>query len=255
MKFYAFLILFSGLSSVFGKDDLDQENVLQFVLKELQSLRSRVFELENIIGNQNEIIVDQNIRINQLEELTLTKHPGGKAVEKTKSIADTAKPMKDISPVQSNNTRVGLNRTTSAGHEKENKMSRKDSTGIRAVQPIAFYAYINTPLNNPGGHHTLIFDTVKTNQGAGYHPHVGMFIVPRTGTYFFTWTLSLWTSSNHGAELVVNTVAYGSIYVDTTDKRDSNTGNVILNVNEGDEITIMDKSSVMTTVKRIFRVF
>ncbi|XP_062582933.1 complement C1q-like protein 3 [Saccostrea cucullata] len=239
MNIYVFLILFSGLSSVFGKDDLDQENVLQFVLKELQSLRSRVSELENIIGNQNEIIVDQNIRINQLEKLTSIKHPGDKAVTKSKSMVDTAELMKQFSPVQSNKTRVGLNRITSAGHVNDNKRIRREAARILEVQPIAFYAYMSGTLNTPGGHHTLIFDTVKTNQGNGYHPHVGVFIVPKSGTYFFTWTMSLGQSSYHSTELVLNNVPNGAIYIHTNaGQRDSATGNLILTVNTGDEVFI-----------------
>ncbi|XP_061185218.1 uncharacterized protein LOC133193276 [Saccostrea echinata] len=120
----------------------------------------------------------------------------------------------------------------------------KESTKILAVQPIAFYAYMSGNLNNPGGHNTLISDTVKTNQGLGYHPLVGVFIVPKSGTYFFTWTMSLQASSYHSAELVVNNVANGAIYIHTSsDQRDSATGNLILSVNEGDEVYFRTKNN------------
>jgi hypothetical protein len=37
--------------------------------------------------------------------------------------------------------------------------------------------------------HLLRFDVVKTNQGNGYHPNTGVFMVPETGIYVFTWTI------------------------------------------------------------------
>ena len=54
------------------------------------------------------------------------------------------------------------------------------------IDQVAFYAYMSTnePANLPQ-HHTLIFDTVKTNKGLGYHKGDGISIVPTAGLYIF----------------------------------------------------------------------
>ncbi|XP_062605001.1 C1q-related factor-like [Saccostrea cucullata] len=120
-----------------------------------------------------------------------------------------------------------------------------ETARILAVQPIAFYAYMSGNLKNPGGHHILIFDTVKTNLGNGYHPHIGVFIVPKSGTYFFTWTMYHEESSYHSTELVVNTVVHGMIYAHTNSgEQDTATGNLILTVNAGDEVYIRTKENL-----------
>lgn len=113
--------------------------------------------------------------------------------------------------------------------------------GVRlaAVQPVAFYAYMSGPLAHPGGHHTLVFDVCKTNEGNGYQAHLGVFMVPKYGTYFFSWTISSWTSSQHSTELVVNNQAHGAIYLDTRNiGRECVSGNLILKLNEQDEVFI-----------------
>nr|XP_011425121.2 uncharacterized protein LOC105326671 [Crassostrea gigas] len=46
---------------------------------------------------------------------------------------------------------------------------------------IAFYAYMTTTENNPGTHHTIIYDHAVTNIGNGYNRHSGTFIVPVDG--------------------------------------------------------------------------
>ncbi|XP_061185219.1 complement C1q and tumor necrosis factor-related protein 9B-like [Saccostrea echinata] len=242
------LLLFGNFSPACGKDDRDLENVLQFVLQEVQLLRSRMSALENVIENQNEIIRDQNMRLIQLEKLSAPKHSDGHAVEKTNliTITDNTKRTQLFNPKGSNQTGIEFYRrhVHLPCRRKGNQRIRRDTTRILAVQPIAFHAHMSSHLNNPGGHHTLIFDTVKTNEGNGYHPRIGVFIVPRSGTYFFTWTMSLYNSASHSTELVVNTVPNGAIYVATiAGQRDSATGNVILNVNEGDEIFIRTRDT------------
>ena len=71
-------------------------------------------------------------------------------------------------------------------------------------EPIAFYAYMSAPMSNIGGHHTLIFDVIKTNSGQGLHPTAGVFPAPKSGINVFTWTIRVFNNSYHGTELVVN---------------------------------------------------
>jgi hypothetical protein len=115
---------------------------------------------------------------------------------------------------------------------------------LAAAQPVAFYAYMSRNLQNPSGHHTLIFDVTKTNEGNGYHANLGVFIAPKSGTYFFSWTIYLYHSSYHSTELVVNRQVHGAIYAHTgADETDSVTGNVVLHLNGHDEVFIRTKDN------------
>lgn len=85
--------------------------------------------------------------------------------------------------------------------------------GIRSSNgSIAFYAYMTTSLSSPGNIRTLIFDAIFTNEGSGYHHHMGVFIAPRTGLYVFTWTLRVSGISYFNTQLLVNGLIYGWMY-------------------------------------------
>jgi hypothetical protein len=106
---------------------------------------------------------------------------------------------------------------------------------------------MSSPLTSPGGHHTLIYDVTKTNEGNGYHPHLGVFIAPNSGLYFFSWTMYLRPSSKHSSELVANDQVHGAIYTQTVvDEYNCATGNLILNLNEGDEVFIRTRHDYNT---------
>lgn len=89
------------------------------------------------------------------------------------------------------------------------------------------------------GQRNLIYDVVKTNLGYGYHSHLGLFIVPQAGTYFFSWTMFVDLSSYHSARLIVNTEEQSAVYARTdSTSYASTTGNTILTLNKGDEVFV-----------------
>ena len=55
---------------------------------------------------------------------------------------------------------------------------------------MAFYAQRSSdiPANLVTANLVIVFDNVKTNAGNGYHPSTGVFIVPESGMYVFSWT-------------------------------------------------------------------
>lgn len=110
---------------------------------------------------------------------------------------------------------------------------------IKPNQIVAFHAYISKHTNEITGDHTLIFDVVKTNEGNSYHPATGVFNVPVTGVYVFTWTIRLSLNSRHSTQLMKNTEEVDVIHLSTGGVSTSEvTGVVVIATNEGDDIFV-----------------
>lgn len=103
--------------------------------------------------------------------------------------------------------------------------------------PIAFYAYMSTSMTNIGGHHTLVFNVIKTNSGNGLHSTTGVFTAPSSGLYVFTWTIRLEIDSYHGVELVVNGQGVGALYQHTgSGESDMSSTTVVTHVDQGEDV-------------------
>ena len=103
--------------------------------------------------------------------------------------------------------------------------------------PIAFYAYMNAPMTNIGGHHILLFDVIKANLGFGLHSNAGVFTVPKSGIYVFTWTIRVFDNGVHRVELVVNGQVVGALFPHSG-AHDNDTGSTtaVVSVNEGEDV-------------------
>ena len=116
--------------------------------------------------------------------------------------------------------------------------------------PVAFSAYYSHDFTSLRKGSTFIYDTVLTNLGHGYNETTGVFTVPTSGLYAFTWTLSaagrhiLGSSGDFGemgGMLEQNGVAKGWIVSDTETQNDEEaaTGFVVLHADAGDKITVV----------------
>ncbi|XP_022345419.2 uncharacterized protein LOC111137974 [Crassostrea virginica] len=129
-------------------------------------------------------------------------------------------------------------------------IQRRDSTNLKKrllVQPsqvpptpVAFYAQRSTsiPENEVTANLVIVFDVVKTNAGNGYHPSTGVFIVPESGIYVFSWSFRNSDNHSHSTELMVNNNEEGLIYSRTAGSSISTTGVAVLHVNKGDDVYI-----------------
>ena len=107
----------------------------------------------------------------------------------------------------------------------------------------AFYAQLSQAEFAPSKHHTLIFDTVKTNQNGAYSKFTGIFTAPVSGLYCFLYTLRIvchTTNIDGSFEIIRNNDIEGTIYVfDNGCNSDlTMTGSAIVHVNQGDEVYI-----------------
>ena len=92
-------------------------------------------------------------------------------------------------------------------------------------------------MSNIGGHHTLIYDVIKTNSSHGLHPTAGVFTAPESGIYVFTWTIRVFNNSYHGTALEVNGQQVGAL-IPHSGVSDNDTGSTSLaiHVNKGENV-------------------
>ena len=110
---------------------------------------------------------------------------------------------------------------------------------LEPTEQIAFYTYLSA--NSAASlrqHHILVFDTVKTNMGDGYHVGDGIFIVPSSGLYVFAWTVTVQTHGWASVEIVVNAEVLGSAFADGPTGWGDGAGIIVVHVNAGDHVFI-----------------
>lgn len=105
---------------------------------------------------------------------------------------------------------------------------------------VAFYAYMSHTEYSPSNHHTIIFDIPVTNLGNGYNHFSGIFSVPTSGVYVFSWTIADSMAGYVFSELVVNADVVGGILTQTLSDNDriSTTGLVVKEVRQGDVVYV-----------------
>ncbi|XP_062589103.1 complement C1q-like protein 3 [Saccostrea cucullata] len=112
------------------------------------------------------------------------------------------------------------------------------------IKPIAFYAYMSQHTPAISIQHPLSFDVVKANFGNGYHSTTGVFMVPESGVYVFTWTIRIGESNYHSTQLMVNTDELGIIYSHVGSGSDiGGTGIVVAHVDKGDDVYVRTHAS------------
>lgn len=111
---------------------------------------------------------------------------------------------------------------------------------IATTGVVAFYAYMSHTEHNPGPHHTIIFDVPVTNLGNGYNHFSGIFSVPTSGVYVFSWTIADSQGGYVFSELVVNADVVGGILTETVSDNDriSTTGLIVKEVRQGDVVYV-----------------
>ncbi|XP_062584089.1 complement C1q-like protein 2 [Saccostrea cucullata] len=147
------------------------------------------------------------------------------------------------------------------GHIKDNEDRNTYSEGTinkkRLLSPItttsgspalskivAFYAYMSQHTQSISVQYPLRFDVVKTNVGNGYHSPTGIFIVPESGIYVFSWTIRIYGGRRHATQLMVNTDEVGIIHTHLVGDSDfEGTGIVVIQVNAGDDVFVRAHAS------------
>ncbi|XP_060072164.1 uncharacterized protein LOC132552042 [Ylistrum balloti] len=106
-------------------------------------------------------------------------------------------------------------------------------------QPIAFHAYLSSTVTI-GIKAAVVFDQESLDEGNGYAPQDGIYVVPESGTYVFTWTMLCEIRKAFQTQLIVNGVVRGSSYTDSDEINDYHQSMqlVVLEVMNGDHVFI-----------------
>ena len=114
---------------------------------------------------------------------------------------------------------------------------------------MAFYAQRSSTIeaSDITANLVIVFDVVKTNAGNGYHPSTGIFIVPESGMYAFSWTFFNGNNEHDSTQLMVNNNEEGLIHLHpAAGSWISGTGVAVLHVNKGDDVYVRIASSSHT---------
>jgi hypothetical protein len=99
-------------------------------------------------------------------------------------------------------------------------------------------------MEHAGIHQNIIFDTVVTNVGNGYHTHVGTFIAPVSGTYVFSATLLSFYHLNAHAQFVKNGQVVTTMYVSGYEAVwDTTSQTIVLQLQKGDDLTVQNSDT------------
>lgn len=108
----------------------------------------------------------------------------------------------------------------------------------------AFYAYMSNKENNPGRHHTIIFDHVITNYGNAYNQYTGIFTAPIPGLYVFSYAITADNEASIPVEVVKNAQVIGSSITYTSSNYRHNTAStVVIELSAGDSCFIRTSST------------
>lgn len=106
---------------------------------------------------------------------------------------------------------------------------------------IAFHAYLSKDSSGPLPiHHILKFDTVPLNRGHGYNVFDGIFEVPASGTYVFTWSFMSEAQGNVSTELMKNADVLGTRVADSASSTvwDFSTAIIVTDAAQGDHVYV-----------------
>ncbi|XP_048751077.1 uncharacterized protein LOC125662767 isoform X1 [Ostrea edulis] len=213
------------------------EDIVFRLISENDDLKDRVQYLEKMVKNCDKC---ENEKIKSSDDEgynhTLPKIDGGIAKsgkEEIEEIKPNSVKKEDSIPEKRKEFIQPFRRQA---QDLERKVEQRSQSDV-----IAFHAYLSTDSSGPlPAHHILKFDTVSLNRGNGYNAFDGIFIVPVSGTYVFTWAFMSEPRGTVSTQLMRNSDILGTRFADsaTSTVWDFATGIVVADVDQGDHIYV-----------------
>ncbi|CAG2227876.1 unnamed protein product [Mytilus edulis] len=155
--------------------------------KRLENIEKRTKTMILNLQKEISLLENENSKIqNQRHELKKTIHHHQMKID---HLNDRVHEMMSTSDQEKARNETAISAPHTAKTLNDMFIRHQQSTLVSVQQPRAsrpaFYAYMSSSENNPGPHHTLIFNQVISNIGNGYNQFTGIFTAPSTGIYVF----------------------------------------------------------------------
>lgn len=123
------------------------------------------------------------------------------------------------------------------------------ATSAPDIQTVAFYALMSHNELNPGPHHTIAFDLVKTNIHNSYNNFTGVFTAPIHGAYGFIYALRMPCNTYGTFQIMKNGQVEGTIHVNVQNgcSGQFSTGSIVIVLNIGDSVYVRTHSTITPT--------
>ncbi|XP_053402946.1 uncharacterized protein LOC128558121 [Mercenaria mercenaria] len=123
---------------------------------------------------------------------------------------------------------------TDAVEDRHISMSTRSRMMKRQNTDVAFHAYTSgTPCFQ--NHEVYIFNVEELDLGNGYNTRDGIYVVPFSGYYVFTWTVGAYNNNWYRTDIVIDGAT--STWITTQDETAA-TGIVVKHVSAGDHVFI-----------------
>ncbi|CAG2245691.1 unnamed protein product [Mytilus edulis] len=121
----------------------------------------------------------------------------------------------------------------------------KSIENVEVAREKAFTTSLTSSRQDLSFHMPIIHSTVITDTSASYNPSNGIFTIPASGVYIFTWAASCGIGCSQDTEFVVDSIAYGCLKVDAVEKQyyGSSIQTVVLEVNKDQRVWIWSKEA------------
>ncbi|KAL4222494.1 hypothetical protein ACF0H5_018533 [Mactra antiquata] len=165
--FLGFSVAFSASLSD-NEDDLQQNIVDQF-MDILDDMQATIDRLEATEITMKEKITDLEKKLEKCESKETGKEVHGDS---------------EVIPSKNEETR-DVELTDMGSDEGRLKIQKR-----QGPSHVAFTVYLSHILRNLGTNQPVVFNKVILNDGGGYSTHTGIFNVPTTGVYLFSWSVT-----------------------------------------------------------------
>ncbi|XP_021353120.1 uncharacterized protein LOC110450160 [Mizuhopecten yessoensis] len=186
----------------------------------------------------------------------LVKHNVARENDAARSLEDSNKTITPIANTPKEDVRMTYDPSAMKRGLRKHGLVAKETaihTHLARVSPaathgIAFCVSVNTATVNLHVNEVIIYDNVMTDIGSGYNQHDGIFTVPESGMYVFTWKTVSYLHSNVGTTIQMNGSVEGALgsFGNSISNYQSATGVIVKSVTAGDHVYI--KSSMQGTL-------
>ncbi|XP_060607030.1 uncharacterized protein LOC132759297 [Ruditapes philippinarum] len=237
---------------IFNSVERDNPDTLKMVLKQMEVMQAKITKLEeseaSLKLSLSALMGTQKLCMSQIDALTYqinTLKP------KIMEIGNKSKPLKktteqmDItdgeqvtekleSEQNMHHTEYGIKNSSGTKREKEIRQTSES---------VFFSAYLDHVMSNLGQDQPVVYNMILQNEGGSYSGSSGIFHVPISGVFLFSWSTSARVlpggqTYDVWVKLVVNGVHQIGAAAESQVVKDDNQGSstIILRLKKGDEV-------------------